>query len=127
MAKHNELGKQGEKLAGNWLEKNGYEIIHRNWRYGKGEIDIIARKIRCDDNLVQREFLHFIEVKTRNHSSVGNPEDNVTRKKFKKLQWVAGEYLFRNPGIKWIQYDILSITTHPDKDPDYFLLADVFL
>jgi len=44
MAKHNELGELGEELAMEELEKNGYEIVERNWRYKKAEIDIIERK-----------------------------------------------------------------------------------
>lgn len=118
MASHNELGQQGEQLAFEWLRKKGYEILHRNWRHSHYEIDIVAKKER---------FLHFVEIKTRNASPYGYPEDSVTKKKFKNLQKAADEYLFLNPGHRWIQYDILSITLHRDKEPDYFFIEDVFL
>ncbi len=118
MAAHNELGQQGEQLAGAWLIKNGFKILHRNWRYSHYEIDIVA---------VRGTFLHFIEVKARNFSLYGYPEDSVTKKKFKNLQKAADEYLFLNPGHKWIQYDILSITLYHDKEADYFFIEDVFL
>ena len=118
MASHNDLGKQGEELAIRWLEEKAYTIIQRNWRYKKLEIDIIASKGR---------FLHFIEVKTRNFSRFGHPEDSVTRKKFRFLQRAADEYLFRNPGHPWIQYNILSITMHKDGEVDYFFIEDVYL
>ena len=57
----------------------------------------------------------------------GNPEDSVTKKKFKFLQKAVDEYLHMNPGNKWIQYDILSITLYHDKEADYFFIEDVFL
>ena len=118
MASHNELGKEGEELAAKWLMEKGYEIIHRNWRHSYYEIDIVATK---------GKFLHFVEVKARNFSRFGYPEDSVTKKKFKRLQKAADEYLFLNPGHEWIQYDILSITIFRDKEAEYFLIEDVFL
>jgi putative endonuclease len=127
MASHNETGQQGEELAAKWLKEKGYELLHRNWRHSHYEIDIVATKARPDDPLGQRKFLHFIEVKTLNGSFFGNPEDSVTKKKFKHLQRAADEYLFLNPGHKWIQYDILSITLHRNKEAEYFLIEDVFL
>jgi len=118
MAEHNEFGAEGENLAANWLLEKGYEILHRNWRHSRYEIDIIALK---------NDTLHFVEVKARNYSPFGNPEDSVGKKKFKNLQRAADEFLFRNPGYQWIQYDILAITLYPGKEPEYFLLEDVFL
>jgi len=118
MASHNELGKDGEELATNWLKEKGYSILHRNWRHSYYELDIVALK---------NKMLHFIEVKTLNNSPFGHPEDSVTKKKFKNHQRAANEFLFLNPGYKWIQYDILSITFFKNKEPDYFLIEDVFL
>jgi putative endonuclease len=44
MATHNDLGKNGEKLAKEYFEKNNYEILHLNWRHSHFEVDIIAGK-----------------------------------------------------------------------------------
>ena len=118
MAEHNKFGKEGEDMATQWLEQNGYEIMHRNWRHKQYELDIIASK---------NNFLHFFEVKARHFSPFGYPEDSVKKKKFKNLQRAADEFLFLNPGHKWIQYNILAITLFNDKDPEFFLLEDVFL
>jgi len=118
MAEHNDIGKQGEELAARWLEEKGFSILHRNWHYGKLEIDIVATK---------GKFLYFIEVKTRNFSRYGHPEDSVTKKKFRKLQRAADEYLFQDPGHPWIQYYILAITLYKEREPEYFLIEDVFL
>ena len=118
MAEHIELGKEGEDLAVPWLEEKGYTIVERNWKFRKLEIDIIAEK---------GKFLSFIEIKTRNFSSCGYPEDSVTKKKFKALKRGADEYLYRNPGHPWIQYQILAITKFDYREPEYFLIEDVFL
>ncbi len=101
-----------------WLASQGYEILHRNWRYSYYEIDIVARK---------KGKLHIVEVKTRKGLSQGFPEESVRRKKFKDLQRAANEFLYQNPGHKWMQYDILSITFFNDREPEYFLLEDVYL
>jgi putative endonuclease len=118
MAEHNKFGTEGEDLAVRWLKEKGYEILHRNWRHSHYEIDIIAMK---------GKMLHIVEVKARNFSAFGHPEDNVGKKKFKNLQRAADEFLFLNPGYQWIQYDILAITLFKDKEAEFFLLEDVFL
>lgn len=118
MAEHNQLGKDAEQLAADWLIEKDYEILHRNWRYKYYEIDIIA---------VKDKMLHFVEVKARQSNQFGNPEDSVTKKKFKFLQRAADEFLYQNPGHKMIQYDILAITFFKSKEPEYFLIEDVYL
>lgn len=118
MAEHNKFGAEGEKLAAGWLREKNYQILHCNWRHSHYEIDIIALKDK---------MLHFIEVKARNFSRFGNPEDSVGKKKFKNLQRAADEFLFLNPGYQWIQYDILAITLFKNREPEFFLLEDVFL
>jgi putative endonuclease len=118
MAKHNLLGTTGEHLAVKWLTEHGYTILHRNWRYSYLEIDIIA---------IKDGKLRIIEVKTRESSAYGHPEQAVTRKKFKRLQVAADQYLFLHPGFKWMFYDVLAITFIKGAMPEYFLLEDVFI
>ena len=118
MAIHNDFGKAGEEMAVTWLRNKGYEILFRNWRYSYYEIDIIAKK---------NQFLHIIEVKIRNSTRYGNPEESVSRKKFKRLQRAADEFLQQNPGYSWLQYGILAITLSKGKEPDFFLIEDVYL
>ena len=74
MAEHNELGKQGEQVAVDYLLEKGYEILERNYQARKAEIDIIAKK----DN-----WLIVVEVKTRTSIDFGNPEDFVNKNKIK--------------------------------------------
>lgn len=118
MAEHNNLGNEGEDLAADWLIKKGYKILFRNWRHSRYEIDMVALK---------GDTLHIIEVKSRNHSRFGYPEDNVTKKKFRSLKRAADEFLYRNPGYNWVQYDILSITLYRNGNKEFFLLEDVFM
>ena len=66
MAKHNDIGKQGEDLAVDYFAAKRYEILHRNWRKGHWEIDLIV----CKNNL-----LHIVEVKTKSSNKYGYPED----------------------------------------------------
>ena len=118
MAFHNDLGKNGEMLASRFLETKGYSIVCQNWRFAHYEIDIIATK---------GKKLHFIEVKTRSSALYGHPEESVTKRKFRHLKNAADEYLFLNPGHRWIQYDIVSITLKKNAAPEFFLLEDVYL
>lgn len=117
MASHNQLGKDGEKMAEDFLLKKGYEILHLNWRYSFYEIDIIARR---------NNLLHIIEVKTLSASSPGYPEDSVTKRKFKRLLNAADEFLHQHPEYRHVQYDILSIKVY-EPEPEFFLIEDVYL
>jgi putative endonuclease len=127
MAMHLELGQRGEELAVEWLIKNEYRILHRNWRFGQDEIDMIAAKPRPNDRFNRGDFLHFIEVKTRSYSKFGKPEDAVSRSKFKRLQRISNQFLKMNPAYKWIQYDIIAITIFTNKEPEIFFIPDVYL
>jgi len=62
MAQHNELGKEGEKAAVDFLQHNGYEILETNWTFQKAEVDIIAQK---------GNILAIVEVKTRSSIDFG--------------------------------------------------------
>ena len=72
MAAHNELGKWGEDLATDFLEKKGYEIIERDWKSGHIDLDIIAQ---------EGTTLVVVEVKTRRNRLYGDPEEAVDYKK----------------------------------------------
>ena len=94
------IGAKGEELAAEWLKEHGFEILHRNWRIGRFETDIIAAK---DGRL------HFVEVKTRRSDRFGLPERQVDRKKLDRMIDSGTEYIRRNPQWRWIRFDILSV------------------
>ena len=116
MAWHNDIGRKGELLAVAWLKEHEYTVLHVNWRHSHYEIDIVA---------THNNTLHFIEVKTRNSTTFGFPEESVSKKKFNSLMNAAEEYLFQHPEWKRVQYDILSITNLKDQPVEYFLVEDV--
>ena len=118
MASHNDLGRQGEMLAGKYLAEMGLSVLHTNWKYPPYEIDLIASRVGR---------LHFIEVKTRTGAAFGYPEESVDRKKFRNLQKAAAQFLFRHPYWQEVQFDILSILLGRNRPPEYFYIEDVYL
>jgi putative endonuclease len=100
MAEHNDLGKFGEELAVDFLEKNGYDILETNWVFQKAEIDIIAQK----DNI-----LAIVEVKTRSSIEFGLPQDFVKPKKIQLLVKAVNEYVIANDLDVEVRFDIIAI------------------
>lgn len=116
MATHLEIGREGEKLAEVYLAERDYTILHRNWRYGRYELDLITTKA---------EMLRFVEVKFRSANSFAPPEDAVTKKKIRSLLQAIDQYLFLHPEHQDFRLDVLSITQHNPKNIEYFLIEDV--
>jgi putative endonuclease len=104
-------GDKGEELAVEFLQSKGYSIIKRNYRYGKGEIDIIAKD-------PEEEGLVFIEVKSRKSDEYGSPEQAVTKNKIKQLKRIAELYLYENE-IKEIlcRFDVITVLLFPGQKP----------
>jgi|ERR1022692_1286179 putative endonuclease len=100
MAEHNQTGTTGEELAASFLEKKGYSVLEKNWRFGHEEIDILASK---DSTLV------VAEVKTRKSNFFGEPEEFVTRQKQKHLIKAANAYIEKNNLDLEVRFDIISI------------------
>jgi putative endonuclease len=93
-------GKEGEDLAAKFLESKGYEIIERNFRHKRNEIDLIVKKTN---------WLIFVEVKYRTSAAFGYPEDFVDYKKVRNVVDAAVEYQYK---INWkgnVRYDIVSV------------------
>jgi len=79
-----EFGDKGEDIAVDFLKSNSYDIVERNYRFGHGEIDIIAKR---------NNVLIFIEVKTRKNLEFGPPELAVTKGKQRQIRKIAQAYL----------------------------------
>ncbi len=96
------LGNLGEDLAVQYLMKNNYKILQRNYRHLSGEIDIIASK---DDLLI------FVEVKTARSRSFGNPETWVNEHKQQQIGRVAEIYLQENEIYDVdCRFDVIAVT-----------------
>ena len=78
-----DTGILGEKLAKDFLEKRGYRIREANYRCPQGEIDIIAQ---------HKDYLVFIEVRTKTSLEFGTPEESITATKKERLRAVASHY-----------------------------------
>lgn len=100
MAQHNELGKKGEDLAVDFLLKNGYQILQRNYIFQKAEVDIIAQK---------KDILAVVEVKTRSTVNFGNPQDFVKPKQIKNLVKAIDEYVVVNDLDLEVRFDIVAV------------------
>jgi putative endonuclease len=100
MADHNDLGKLGEDLAVEYLQKNEYEIVERNWTFQKAEVDIIAKK---------QNILAIVEVKTRSTLDFGDPQNFVNQKKIKLLVKAVDEYVTQKELDFSIRFDIIAV------------------
>lgn len=110
-------GAEGENLAVAFLEKKGYRVLDRNYRFERGEIDIVA-----EDNGV----LVFIEVKARSSKTFGEPEDAVTESKQRRIKNAAEGYLFEhNIDDKECRFDVIAIE-YEGKDTIIRHLEDAF-
>ncbi len=106
-----EIGEEGEKLAVDLLKSKQFEIIKQNYRFGKGEIDVIAKDPRDG-------FLVFVEVKTRQNLEYGEPEYAVTQSKIKQIKKIAEMYLYEKE-IDEIEcrFDVIAILFRQDLPP----------
>jgi putative endonuclease len=96
------VGHWGEQAAAEYLEKQGYQILARNFRTEHGEIDIIARQ----ENLVV-----FVEVKARSTNRFGYPEHSVTPRKRMHILSAAEKYIFEHREFQTWRVDVISVET----------------
>lgn len=100
MAEHNDFGKLAEDEAVLFLKNEGYEILERNFRWQKAEIDIIA------------EFkgkIIIAEVKARANSIFMEPQEAVNKRKIRNLILAADFYLSSKGIDQEIRFDIISV------------------
>lgn len=116
MAIHNDLGSEGEELAAQYYQQNGYEILDRNWRFGRGEIDIICRN---------KEYLVIVEVKTRQAVDFVSPRDLVSKKKQRSIIKTAHAYIVENAIDLECRFDLL-IVDMGSKTPEIQQIAPAF-
>lgn len=109
-------GKEGEKIAADFLESKGFEIVARNYRHKRSEIDLIVKK---------NNWLIFVEVKLRTSDAFGYPEDFVDRKKANQIIDGAVEYTYEQDWKGNVRYDIVSIREmHGERE--VFHIEDAF-
>jgi putative endonuclease len=102
---HLERGRRGEDLAAAWYRDNGYELVARNWRCPRGEVDLIVRRGR---------LLVVCEVKSRRDDAYGGAAAAVGRIKQQRLRRLAAEWL-ATTGVHGVdvRFDVAAVTgTH---------------
>lgn len=89
-----DIGRAAEKVAAQYLQREGYRIIALNWRTPQCEIDIIAEKDRT---------IYFVECKYRSNDSYGTGFDYITKQKQRQMQYAARMWIqnqdWRGPAL----------------------------
>lgn len=112
------LGNKGEKRAANFLRKQGYQIIEKNYHSLLGEIDIVAK---------EGESIVFVEVKTRRSTDFGLPEEALSYDKRRRLSKLALNYLaHRRIEGSNCRFDVVSILMDNNKVKHIELIKNAF-
>lgn len=95
------LGRHGEEIAARYLEKNGFRLLRKNYRCRLGEIDLVA---------MDRDYLVFVEVRSKSSDEFGEGYESLLYKKQSKLRQVAWYYL-KSEGKTGMscRFDVVSI------------------
>ena len=117
--RHLRLGTRGENLACQFLRKQGYKILYRNFR-GRtgGEIDVVCR---------DRDTLVFVEVKTRTREDFGRPFEAIDRDKRNRISrgGLAWLRLLGDPDILF-RFDVVEVIIGDKKPPRLELIQNAF-
>ncbi len=111
------IGDRGEQLAAAYLERRGYTILERNYRFERAEVDLVcfqpAERYEAGGELV------FAEVKTRSGLGYGRPEEAVTDEKKRHLIRAARAYLYEHKleGAP-CRFDVISIVLQRGREPE---------
>jgi putative endonuclease len=117
LSKHNELGRNGEILACQFLINKGHQILATNYRSGHKEIDIIS---------TDKAVLVFSEIKTRSSYDFGFPEEAIHGRKKKLLLKAAEAYLAEHSNYIQIRFDVISILIRYGKPAEILHFEDAF-
>ena len=99
------IGEKGEEYTVKFLEKKKYKILERNYSKRYGEIDIIAEN---------KNYIVFVEVKTRHKDSMTSAADAVNRQKQIRIIKTASLYLSENETEKFCRFDVCEVYINSD-------------
>ena len=111
------IGREGEDQACSFLREKGFEILHRNWRHGHLEIDLIV---------LRESELHMVEVKTRRLGSLRTGEEAVDKNKQKRLLKAANAYAKKFNRTEEISMDVLVLEYSEEGIIRFRLLENAF-
>jgi putative endonuclease len=98
------LGRLGERLALEHLERLGFRLVARNFRSRRGELDLIV----CDDATIV-----FVEVKARRTGAVAGPLHEVPPRKQRQVRRIAAAWLAETadrPRARDLRFDVVGVT-----------------
>ena len=112
------LGDDAENLACEYLTERGWEILDRNYYYGKAEIDIIAKNENC---------VAFVEVKMRSGTQFGHPIEFVNEAKiervFRAAEYWAQDHQAHNFPMR---FDVIGILKRKGNEPEIAHFEDAY-
>ena len=102
MAYKQALGRWGEDRVVRWYRRHGFEVLDRNWRCSRGELDVIAQRGR---------IVVVCEVKTRSSRAFGNPAEAVGRDKQRRIRGLAVQWLSEQDrmGPVQLRFDVAEV------------------
>jgi len=120
-----DLGDAGEDIAAAYLEKEGYVILERNYRFMRAEVDLVC--FQPDANYERGGELVFAEVKTRSGVGYGRPEEAVTPEKQRNLIRAAQAYLHeRRLEGSPCRFDVVTVLVRPGAEPEIEHIKQAF-
>jgi putative endonuclease len=103
MAAHNDVGRAAEDHAAALLAARGWAVLHRNWRWHRKEIDIVARK---------GSVIAFVEVRARRTTAHGHPLETIGWRKRRDLELAAAAWIARHgPRHAEYRFDVITLLT----------------
>lgn len=100
MSRTAEIGRGAEDLACEFLLEEGFRILHRNWRHGRYELDVVAEK---------GGTMHIVEVKCRRRGGLTTPEEALGGKKSGNMLRAAVFYAEENGVRTEVQFDLIAV------------------
>ncbi|WP_277213447.1 YraN family protein [Isoptericola croceus] len=95
------VGRYGEQVAARYLTERGYEVLERNWRGTRGELDLVTRR---------GGTLVVVEVKTRRGTGFGHPAEAVTRAKLDRIRRLTAEWLHTRAAPRYeVRIDVVAV------------------
>ena len=111
------IGDAGESYTAKWLKKHRYKIVENNYSCRFGEIDIIAQN---------KQFICFVEVKTRAQTAIDRPASAVGYAKQRRIITTAYHYLNENPVDLQPRFDVAEVITNGDRVEDFNYIENAF-
>ncbi len=114
-----QLGREGEEMAAQYLQAQGYEIVATRFRVREGEVDLVAvERDRCAKGGAARgDTLVFVEVRARRSDLFGGAVESVDARKLARLSWVAQRYLAQYNWRGDFRIDVIGIEWPPEGGP----------